>query len=126
MCRGQAVHCRLPRPGYAVTPSDEPICTRVSDPFLSFASTEKRFISNGLTVTLNDGTVLPEVHIDYPVGHKRRREEGTPLLEAKFERHVKPHFDGAHVEKILKLVADQKSLEQMPVKDFTDLFVTKA
>ncbi|GAA5991358.1 hypothetical protein JCM10908_003275 [Rhodotorula pacifica] len=87
---------------------------------------EKRFISNGLTVTLNDGTVLPEVHIDFPVGHKRRREEGTPLLEAKFERHVKPHFDGSHVEKILKLVSDQANLEKMPVKDFTDLFVTKA
>ncbi|BGP52519.1 ATP-binding cassette transporter CGR1 [Rhodotorula sphaerocarpa] len=87
---------------------------------------DKRFISNGLTITLNDGTVLPEVHIDFPVGHKRRREEGTPLLEAKFERHVKPHFDGAHVEKILKTVSDQASLEQMSVKDFTDLFVTKA
>ncbi|GAA5876012.1 hypothetical protein JCM3774_002313 [Rhodotorula dairenensis] len=87
---------------------------------------EKRFISNALTVTLNDGTVLPEVHIDYPVGHKRRREEGTPLLEAKFERHVKPHFDAQHVEKILKLVANQPELEKMPVKDFTDLFVTKA
>lgn len=97
------------------------------------------------------------MHIDFPVGHKRRREEGTPLLEAKFERHVKPHFDGAHVEKsvydrsassstlgqglltpwtratclpsprrILKTVSDQASLEQMSVKDFTDLFVTKA
>ncbi|GAA6044185.1 hypothetical protein JCM8097_006443 [Rhodosporidiobolus ruineniae] len=87
---------------------------------------EKRFISNGLTVTLNDGTVLPEVHIDYPVGHRLRREEGTPLLEAKFERHIKPHFDGSHVEKILKLVGNQAELEKLPVKDFTDLFVTKA
>ncbi|GAA5824610.1 hypothetical protein JCM3770_006693 [Rhodotorula araucariae] len=82
----------------------------------------KRFISNGLTVTLNDGTVLPEVHIDYPVGHRLRREEGTPLLNAKFERHIRPHFDGAHVDKILKLVADQKTLEELPVSEFTDLF----
>ncbi|TNY23748.1 2-methylcitrate dehydratase [Rhodotorula diobovata] len=87
---------------------------------------DKRFISNGLTVTLNDGTVLPEVHIDYPVGHKRRREEGTPLLNAKFERHIKPHFDATHVDKILKLVGDQSALEAMDVKDFTELFVTKA
>ncbi|GAA5860341.1 hypothetical protein JCM8547_003468 [Rhodosporidiobolus lusitaniae] len=84
---------------------------------------EKRFISNGLTVTLNDGTVLSEVALDYPVGHKRRREEGVPLLNAKFERHIKPHFEGAHVEKIIKLVGDQATLEKMPVKDFTDLFV---
>ncbi|GAA5849160.1 hypothetical protein JCM9279_005807 [Rhodotorula babjevae] len=86
---------------------------------------DKRFISNGLTVTLNDGTVLPEVHIDYPVGHKRRREEGTPLLNAKFERHIRPHFESAHVDKILKLVGDQQTCENMSVSEFTDLFVTK-
>lgn len=42
---------------------------------------------------------LTQVHIDYPVGHKRRRAEGTPLLNAKFERHITPHFDAAHVKK---------------------------
>jgi 2-methylcitrate dehydratase len=85
---------------------------------------EKRFISNALTVTLNDGTVMDEVsllryfsvlplrgtfeltlltpikvHLDFPVGHYRRREEGIPLLNAKFERHVEPHFPKEHVEK---------------------------
>ena len=40
----------------------------------------KRSIGNALLVELNDGTVLDEVEIEYPVGHKRRREEGTPLL----------------------------------------------
>lgn len=53
---------------------------------------EKRSISNALLVELNDGTVLDEVEIEYPVGHKRRREEGTPLLLRKFENHIKPHF----------------------------------
>lgn len=84
---------------------------------------EKRFIGNALTITLNDGTVLDEVHIDYPVGHKRRRAGGTPLLEAKvrwkfdlhairniraltmrrlfiqFKRHIEPHYPADHVEK---------------------------
>ncbi|KAM0793658.1 ATP-binding cassette transporter CGR1 [Microbotryomycetes sp. NB124-2] len=87
---------------------------------------EKRFIGNALTITLNDGTVLDEVHIDYPVGHKRRREEGTPLLEAKFKRHIEPHFPAEHVQKILDAVSDQAKLEKMPVQDFTDLFETKA
>ena len=59
----------------------------------------KRFIGNALTITLNDGTVMPEVHIDFPVGHMRRREEGTPILNAKFKRHIAPHFPAAHVEK---------------------------
>ncbi|GAA6024286.1 hypothetical protein JCM11491_006494 [Sporobolomyces phaffii] len=86
---------------------------------------EKRYISNALTVTLNDGTVMDEVALDYPVGHKRRREEGIPLLNAKFERHIAPHFPKDHVENIVKLVGDQSTLENMSVSDFTDLFVTE-
>jgi len=46
----------------------------------------KRSIGNALLVELNDGTVLDEVEIEYPVGHKRRRTEGTPLLINKFKR----------------------------------------
>ncbi|GAA5990460.1 hypothetical protein JCM11641_007210 [Rhodosporidiobolus odoratus] len=83
----------------------------------------KRFISNGLTITLNDGTVLDEVALDYPVGHKRRREEGVPLLMDKFKRHVGGWLGEKQVEKILSLTSDQAALEKMPVKDFTDLFV---
>ena len=56
----------------------------------------KRSIGNALLVELNDGTVLDEVEIEYPVGHKRRREEGTPLLLQKFERHIAPHFTKEH------------------------------
>ena len=48
----------------------------------------KRSIGNALLVELNDGTVLDEVEIEYPVGHKRRRTEGTPLLINKFKRCV--------------------------------------
>ena len=46
----------------------------VEDPKFSvdYHEPEKRFISNALTITLNDGTVLDEVEIEYPVGHKRR------------------------------------------------------
>lgn len=59
----------------------------------------KRSISNALTVELNDGTVLDEVEVEYPVGHKRRRAEGTPLLLAKFEKHIAPHFEAAQQQK---------------------------
>lgn len=60
---------------------------------------EKRFIGNAITITLKDGTVMDEVHINYPVGHRLRRAEGTPLLNEKFERHITPHFTPAHVKK---------------------------
>lgn len=47
---------------------------------------EKRSIGNAITIELNDGTVLDEISVEYPVGHKRRRAEGTPLLMAKFKK----------------------------------------
>jgi 2-methylcitrate dehydratase len=75
-----------------------------------------------LTITLNDGTVLDEVHINYPVGHKRRRAEGTPLLNAKFERHIAPHFEAGHVKKIVETVA-KPEFRSMPVNEMMDLFV---
>ncbi|KAG8994815.1 ATP-binding cassette transporter CGR1 [Tulasnella sp. JGI-2019a] len=84
---------------------------------------EKRSIGNALLVELNDGTILDEVVVEYPVGHKRRRQEGIPLLMAKFERHIGHHFDGAHQKKILETVSDAGSFSSMPVDKFTELFV---
>lgn len=60
---------------------------------------EKRSIGNAITITLKDGTVLDEVEVEYPVGHKRRRPEGTPLLMQKFERHIGHHFSEPSVKK---------------------------
>ncbi|KAJ6596638.1 MmgE/PrpD family-domain-containing protein [Mycena sp. CBHHK59/15] len=84
---------------------------------------EKRSIGNALLVELNDGTVLEEVEVEYPVGHKRRRAEGTPLLINKFKRHISYHFDKAHQKKILDIVSDAPSFAKLPVDKFTDLFV---
>lgn len=83
----------------------------------------KRSISNALLVELNDGTVLDEVEVEYPVGHKRRRAEGTPLLMQKFKNHIGPHYDQAHQKKILETVSDASTLMSVPVNKFTDLFV---
>jgi len=83
----------------------------------------KRSIGNAITLTLKDGKVLDEVVVEYPVGHKRRREEGTPLLMRKFQRHISHHFDQAHQQEILKSVSDSNLLFSMPVKNFSDLFV---
>jgi 2-methylcitrate dehydratase len=66
---------------------------------VEYHNPDKRSIGNALLVELNDGTVLDEVEVEYPVGHKRRREEGTPLLLAKFRRHIGHHFDEAHQKK---------------------------
>lgn len=86
---------------------------------------EKRFIGNALTITLKDGTVMDEVHINYPVGHKRRRAEGTPLLNAKFKTHIQPHFPKAHVDKIIETVEGGDKFRQSSISDFMDMFVVE-
>ncbi|MBX3213599.1 MAG: bifunctional 2-methylcitrate dehydratase/aconitate hydratase [Labilithrix sp.] len=84
---------------------------------------EKRSIANGLTVTLNDGTVLPEVVVEYPIGHRRRRSEGIPLLEAKFRTNVARRFADKQQQAILSLSLDLKRLEATPVNEYVDAFI---
>ncbi|KIM69168.1 hypothetical protein SCLCIDRAFT_1208593 [Scleroderma citrinum Foug A] len=83
----------------------------------------KRSIGNALLVELSDGTILDEVVVEYPVGHRLRREEGTPLLIEKFKRHISHHFDEAHQKTILEIVSDRKNFPDLAVDKFTDLFV---
>jgi 2-methylcitrate dehydratase len=84
---------------------------------------EKRSIANAMTVTLNDGTVLPEIVVEYPIGHKRRREEGIPVLEAKFKTNLNRRFPKKQCDTILNLSLDQDALEATFVSDYIDLFV---
>ncbi|KAK4042172.1 MmgE/PrpD family-domain-containing protein [Parachaetomium inaequale] len=84
-----------------------------------------RTISNGLTVELNDGTVLPEVVIEAPLGHRLRREEAKPHILAKFKRHLEPHFSADKVEALVQLGQDPKKLESMSVDEYVDMYVCK-
>jgi len=79
--------------------------------------------ANGLSVTFNDGSKLDEVLVEYPIGHRRRRAEGIPLLEAKFRRNLARRFDDARQQAILDVALDQARLEAMPVQDFMTLLV---
>lgn len=74
-------------------------CVEEKSYSIDYHDPAKRSISNALLVELNDGTVLDEVEVEYPVGHKRRRAEGTPLLLQKFKNHIAPHFDQARQSK---------------------------
>ncbi|EDO14757.1 hypothetical protein Kpol_354p5 [Vanderwaltozyma polyspora DSM 70294] len=87
---------------------------------------EKRSIGNALLVELNDGTVLDEVEVEYPVGHRFRRDEGIPLLMKKFERHLSEHFENNkdHVNKILEVTKDKDFLN-MDVDKYIDLYVNQ-
>lgn len=84
---------------------------------------DKRSITNGLTITLKDGQALSEVVIEYPVGHKRRRPEGMPLLLKKFRTNLARQFPEAQQLRILSASLDKPLFENMPVNEFLDLWV---
>src|SRR5690554_1985767 len=87
---------------------------------------EKRSIANALSVELNDGTRLPEVVCEYPLGHRRRRAEGIPLLEKKFRANLARRFSPAQQERILAASLDADRLHSMPVRDYVDLYIQSA
>lgn len=85
---------------------------------------EKRSIANALTVTLTDGTVLDEVVVEYPIGHKRRREEGMPVLVEKYRTNLARVFPAKQQRLIAELSLDFDALSNTPVHEFVDLMVT--
>jgi 2-methylcitrate dehydratase len=83
----------------------------------------KRTIPNALTVTLNDGTVLDEVVVEAPLGHRLRREEAKPEILAKYKRHLSAHYDAGRVNDFLELGWDRAKLENFDVDKYVDLYV---
>ena len=84
---------------------------------------KKRSIANALTVEFKDGSKLKEVVCEYPIGHKRRRAEGMPILVEKFKTNLARRFPEKQRSQILELCMDPKRLEATPVHEFVDLMV---
>ena len=101
--------------------------TCVEDPQYTkdYHDPEKRSIANAVTITFNDGTALDEVAIEYPVGHKRRRDEGLPLLVKKYRTNLARIFDAEQQARIEDLTLDYEKLSRTPVNEVLDLFVKK-
>ncbi len=81
----------------------------------------KRSIANALTIEFNDGSVLGEEVVEYPIGHARRRSAGIPLLIEKYKVNLARIFDKPRQEKILSLSLDYERLIATPVNEFMDL-----
>ena len=97
----------------------------VEDPQFTKAYHEAtlRSIPNALTVNLHDGTVLEEVVVEAPLGHKSRREEAKPEILKKYKRHLGPHFAEERVEELVQLGNDAPRLEEMGTDQYVDLYV---
>ena len=83
----------------------------------------KRSIANALTVEFNDGKKLKEIVVEYPIGHKRRRKEGMPVLVAKFKTNLARVFPEKQRNAILDLCLDSRKLDATPVNEFVDMMV---
>jgi 2-methylcitrate dehydratase len=97
----------------------------VEDPRFSrdYLDPEKRSIANAITVEFNDGTRTQEVVVEYPIGHRRRREEGIPVLIEKFRTNLARRFSAKQQQAILDVALDAQRLAAIPVHEFVDLMV---
>jgi 2-methylcitrate dehydratase PrpD len=82
-----------------------------------------RSIANAVQVRFKDGGATERVEIHFPIGHKRRRAEGLPVLRSKFERNVAACFGAKQTDEITQLFADVSKLDEMPVDSFVDRLV---
>ena len=98
-------------------------CIEDSKFTLDYLNPQKRSISNAITIEFVDGTKLDEVIIEFPIGHKRRRREGIPLLVEKFRFNLKRKFNTNIQEKITDISFDLEKLRQLPVNEYVDLYV---
>ena len=100
--------------------------TCVEDPRYTkeYLDADKRSIANAVQVFFKDGSSTDKVAVEYPIGHRRRRAEGMPLLVKKFEANLASRFAPEQCQAIMKLCNDPKSLDATPVDKFTDMFAT--
>ncbi len=99
-----------------ITCVEEPRFTR------DYHDPEKRSIANMLRVVLANGDLLEQT-VEYPIGHRRRREAGLPLLVEKFRTNLARRFGAEQQERILEASLDAKRLDTMPVNEYVDLYL---
>jgi len=97
----------------------------VEDPQFTrdYLDPQKRSIANAVTVRLKDGRTLDEIAVEYPIGHRRRRQEGIPLLVAKFRRNLARRFPEKQQHAIAELSLDRARLERTAVNEYVDRYV---
>ena len=99
------------------------ICVEDKSFSKDYLDPDKRSIANAITVEFDDGRKLDEVVVEYPIGHRRRRQQGIPLLVDKFKTNLARRFPTKQARAILDLALDGERLASTPVHTFVDLFV---
>jgi 2-methylcitrate dehydratase PrpD len=90
---------------------------------LDYLDPGKRSIGNAVQIFFKDGTRTEIIMVEYPLGHRRRRKEGIPLLKEKFTDNIQSRIPAKNYARIQQIFANQSVLETTPVHEFMDLFV---
>ena len=88
-----------------------------------YLEADKRSIANAIQIYFKDGTHTDKVAVEYPIGHRRRRSEGIPVLKHKFLTSLRTRFPEQRCQQIMDIYLDADKLAHMPVNEFTELFV---
>jgi 2-methylcitrate dehydratase len=91
-----------------------------------YYAADKRYIGNAVQVYFKDGSHTERVQVDFPIGHRKRRTEGMPVLVRKFQSSVDAHFAPKQAERIKGLFAKAATVDAMPVNEFVAAFVTNS
>jgi 2-methylcitrate dehydratase len=90
---------------------------------VDYLDPDKRSIGNAVTIHFKDGSSSPRIVVEYPIGHRRRRQEAVPLLFEKLKSNLSSHFSKEKTEALAAIFKDQQKLIQMPVNALVDLFI---
>lgn len=88
-----------------------------------YLNPDKRSIANAIQFFFNDGSTSDNIAVEYPIGHRRRRDEGIPELVKKFKVNLARRFPAKQQETILNVCMDEARLSEMPVHEFVDMLV---
>jgi 2-methylcitrate dehydratase len=81
---------------------------------------KKRSAASGLTIELVDGSVLPEVVVEHPLGHPLR-DDTIPAVRKKFRRNMSFMFNASEIDSVIGAVEN----DNLPISDFVDLLVRR-
>jgi 2-methylcitrate dehydratase len=89
-----------------------------------YLAEDKRSIANAVQIYFNDGSKTQKVEVEYPIGHRQRRQEGIPLLEKKFLDSLRDTFSDEQTNKIYSLCLNNERINNTSVNEFMDLFIS--
>jgi 2-methylcitrate dehydratase len=102
---------------------DKMVCVEDKQFSKDYHDPDKRSIANAITVKFKDGTKTKEIVVEYPIGHRRRRKEGIPVLIEKFKTNLARRFPEKQRATILDAALDAGKLSALPVHEFVDMMV---